>query len=248
MKKQLINALVCMLLLTEVSYAQTALDFDGSNDYVTSPATLNQNDNFTLEAYAQWRTNIDLYQTLVGFGSAVEIKGHDGDITYLSENGTSTRIDVPLVDGQWYHFAVVRDAGIWKFYVDGISYNMSQRPAPTPEASDTFRIGGRGTSENWNGAVEEVRVWTVARTQEEIQKNMNSCVKGNEAGLYLYYRLDDGTGSSSVRDLTANANHGTLNNMDINSAWLSGVGIECAEDQTCFPIKANEGKVAVICL
>ncbi len=40
--------------------------------------------------------------------------------------------------------------------------------------------------------------------------------------LWLYWKLDDGTGATTANDETANNYDGTLNNMDENSVWVSG--------------------------
>ena len=237
------------VLMANTASAEMALDFDGVDDHTTSTVTLGQDDNFTLEAYAQWRTYDDYYQTLMGFGTAVEIKGVEDEITYISENATTSSAPAKLVDGQWYHFALVRDSGAWKFYLDGVFHDLAQNQAPTPGAADYFRIGGRGANfENWNGTIDEVRVWTVARTQAQIQQYMLSCLSGEESGLYLYYQMEDGKGSSTVSDLTGNGNHSTLNGMDPASDWLNYAGVNCPANESCYTIKPGTGGAVAFCL
>lgn len=62
--------------------------------------------------------------------------------------------------------------------------------------------------------VDEVRVWTVARTQEEIQENMYRSVTGQD-GLEVYWRFDEGSGNE-IKDHSGKENHGTLVNSDYN--------------------------------
>lgn len=45
------------------------------------------------------------------------------------------------------------------------------------------------------GAIDEVRVWTVARTEAEIAANYTVSLTGAESGLAAYYRLDEGSGT-----------------------------------------------------
>ncbi|MCP4102942.1 MAG: LamG domain-containing protein [Lentisphaerae bacterium] len=59
------------------------------------------------------------------------------------------------------------------------------------------------------GSIDEVRVWNIARTQEEIQASMNSTLAGNETGLAGYWQFNEGTGIDTV-DLTGNADIGVL--------------------------------------
>lgn len=61
----------------------------------------------------------------------------------------------------------------------------------------------------FNGAIDEVRIWNVARTQEQIRNNMNRELAGNEEGLIGYWKFNEGTGST-VYDSTANKNHGEI--------------------------------------
>jgi hypothetical protein len=54
--------------------------------------------------------------------------------------------------------------------------------------------------------LDELRIWSIALTQEQIQTTMNTTLAGNEEGLVGYWNFDDGTAD----DLTANNNYVTL--------------------------------------
>ena len=224
MKKYIYSILLSLFVLT--TNAQVALDFDGSNDYATSNAKLNLNDNFTLEVYTQYRTGTDIYQTIIGFGTSVEIKLYNTRIHYVVNNSSGfLNSTVNLVNGQWYHIALVRRSGVWEMYIDGVYHALAQKPANGIGSS--FWMGGRYSSESYNGIIDEVRVWTVPRTQAEISANMTSCLKGTEPGLFLYYNMEDGTGSSSVNDLASGGNDAVITNMDVTSDWVTVSGITC---------------------
>ena len=60
--------------------------------------------------------------------------------------------------------------------------------------------------EYFNGIIDEVRIWNVARTAEQIQANINTTLTGQEEGLVGYWNFDDGT----AKDLSGNGNDGTL--------------------------------------
>jgi hypothetical protein len=59
------------------------------------------------------------------------------------------------------------------------------------------------------GLIDEVRVWNTARTQAQIQANMNRTLTGNEPGLVGYWRLDDGSGQA-ILDSSLRGNDGRL--------------------------------------
>ena len=70
-----------------------------------------------------------------------------------------------------------------------------------------FFLGGN-RSYSFEGVISEVRVWNTARTQTEIQDNMNTVLTGTETGLVAYYKFDEGTGTT-LTDY-AGTNDGTI--------------------------------------
>jgi len=60
----------------------------------------------------------------------------------------------------------------------------------------------------FTGLIDEVRVWKVGRSQEEIKNSMNTVLSGGEDGLLYYYRFDEGTGLLVTS--TAFPSYGTL--------------------------------------
>jgi hypothetical protein len=91
-----------------------------------------------MECYAQYRTHVDYYQTIIGFGGDVEIKGINGQISYAVNNALGSVTSPQLTNGQWYHFALVREAGVWQFYIDGVAVLTQQQP-PSPAALHHYR-------------------------------------------------------------------------------------------------------------
>jgi hypothetical protein len=72
----------------------------------------------------------------------------------------------------------------------------------------------------FDGKIDEVRIWEVARTQTEIQGYMNQSLTGEEDGLIGYWRFDEGT-ATTVNDASINSNNGTISSAalwDINDS------------------------------
>jgi len=46
-----------------------------------------------------------------------------------------------------------------------------------------------------NGHIDEVRLWSIARTQSQIYSDKDKILSGKESGLEYYWRLDEGSGT-----------------------------------------------------
>ena len=84
---------------------------------------------------------------------------------------------------------------------------------------------------SFRGTIEEVRLWSVERTQKEIIDNMDNAVCGQQSELVVYYKFDQGIaegnniGEDTCFDLSTNAQHGILKNfalIDSLSNWVPG--------------------------
>ena len=77
-----------------------------------------------------------------------------------------------------------------------------------------------------DGTVGDVRIWNRALSESEIASEYNHLLTGNESGLVAYYNFEDGTGSTTLTDLSPNGYDGTLMNMDPSNDWTtSGASI-----------------------
>lgn len=119
--------------------------------------------------------------------------------------------------GSWHHLAAVYSdtGGFARLFVDGqlVAENASTGPLTWSAFSFYFWIGnatGVGQDEEeYDGVIDEVRYWNVARTGTEINSTLFARLEGDEPGLVGYWRFDEGSGQS-VADLSSSQNHGTL--------------------------------------
>jgi hypothetical protein len=223
-----------------------ALNFDGSNDYVTAPSVAAMNfgtsNDFTYEAWVKLNGSQGNYAGIVvkggssgNFTQLVILNNKIGAEIYtgsmVSLNGTTT-----LNDGNWHHLALVvtRASNNAKLFVDGnlevnttntnISGDVSNN-APLLIGQDrTFGIKFKGT-------IDEVRVWNRALCQGELQNNKSCHLSGTPANLVANYRFNQGyinannAADTVATDASGNGNDGKLFNFALSgttSNWVAG--------------------------
>ncbi|RIK65961.1 MAG: hypothetical protein DCC65_10990 [Planctomycetota bacterium] len=123
----------------------------------------------------------------------------------------------PVVLNTWYHAAAAYDGTTWRLYLNG-SLEATLVVGSFSPRSDSIQHAGLGamlTSTGtrlgaFAGQLDEVRIWNFARTQVDIQADMNKEIP-SAAGLIGRWALDEGSGTSAA-DSTTPAENGTLTN------------------------------------
>ncbi len=220
---------------------KNCLDFDGVDDYIEcgNDASLTEFDNFTMEAWVKLENSNNNQKILgkfrdwnnyyimgVGSGrhySQIEANGNIAEfasgsvpsnewvhlaVTYAKGNGSANGSFCGYVNGEIvYERTDVADAAI---SVDNASYPF--RIGLAPWDINSFKVDGQ---------IDEVRIWSTARTASEIRENMMRTLNGNESGLAAYYTFDN-TSGITLQDFSGNENDGALKNMD-NADWESSL-------------------------
>lgn len=225
------------------SMAQTALDFDGNDDIVvignSMTIDLQGATNFSVEAWVNssstsgngiiignynYPTNNNEMQFL--------LRRDDNKYTFWIDDGNgyqnvSTGPGI-VTTGEWQHVAGTWDGTSIRIYVDGVELgvngSLTGPGMPTLTNPNGVTIGNNSSNEPFAGSIDNVRVWSSTRTETEINATMNRCLAGSEANLIALYTFEDGTGSTSLTDLTGNSYNGVLTLMDETTDWIESVG------------------------
>ncbi|MBS1733818.1 MAG: hypothetical protein JST02_11040, partial [Bacteroidetes bacterium] len=111
-------------------------------------------------------------------------------------------------------------------YLDGNLAATKGSPIPSPGVNGPWphnlMIGSQWfPGEIFDGYVDELQVWNVARTQSQIQAGMHVGQPSNTSGLVAYFTFNEGAGSSTT-DVTANGYNAALVN---NPQWLTSTAL-----------------------
>ena len=211
----------------------TSLEFNGLDDGTGSYVDIGAFSltSYTKEAWIKWDGTQNLQHNIIsgsinGSQHAFWVvgdelrSGHSGDFLAVTDTDK-------ILPNIWYHCAVTYDgtSGLMSLYKNGVL--AASATLATGFVLEASYIGAFGNSSDelvavLAGQIDDARVWDYARTQSEIQADMNSCLSGTETGLEALYDFEDGTGSTTLSDITGNGNNGILMNMNPATDWVMG--------------------------
>ena len=209
--------------------AANALNFQqaGSN-YINVPnsASITLGNSFTIEAWVNYsgtsRTIIDkgAYDNLLSLNPA-----GDNKLGFYSANTGAWRYSTGTIpQNTWTHVAVTLNSGTLTFYINGVA---SGTGSVTPTSSTgALNIGRQGPTNcfcnAYNGSMDELRIWNVARTANQILSNLNNELSA-QTGLVALYHFNQGfVGANNTSILTALDESGNGNNGTLTSFTLTG--------------------------
>lgn len=235
-----------------------ALNFDGADDNVSfSTAFLATQTQTTLEAWVRPELRTDgttfnqfpnnVFSTdqpgLFGRGFGVNVTSSSSGISLEYHNGFRY-ITYSFTPNTWYHVAVVYTTTNIKTYVNGSivdDFNVSNgATSGVMQIGKHNNDGSYGTKRFFKGSLDDIRIWTTARSCDEINQLRNCELAGNESGLVAYFKCNQGyfnENNSTVTSLISatGSNNGTLQSFaltGLSSNWIApgqvGVGTICS--------------------
>ena len=214
----------------------TGLVFDGIDDYVDAGTGINlTNSSFSIEFWAKKKNMLTTNDNhIIGLGettatnNALHIGFRNTNQFTFAFFGNDLDASSTLADTNWHHWAVTFDAvsKARTIYRDGVQV-ANDVASSNFIGTGNLKIGRAyfANNNNFNGNLDEVRVWNGAKTVSEINATMNTCLSGTETGLLAYYQFENGAGSSTLTDISPNGNNGTLTNMNPATDWGTGSSV-----------------------
>ncbi len=224
-----------------------SLDFDGVNDEVTGGNTVGNfgTGNFTIEMkFRVTGTGKVLISKRLGCNCSnfwnLSVNSM-GKLEFemreeACANSTLAATNAVVNDNDWHHVAVVREGTNLKIYIDG-ALDIPNGWSHQNFFNIAYLTLGNSSCNNvdYNGQMDEVRIWNTARSAIDISTFKNASLTGQESGLLSYYDFNhpmataSGTNSglTNLEDRTSNNNDGTLANFALSgsvSNWLGNPG------------------------
>ncbi|MDM8564109.1 PA14 domain-containing protein [Candidatus Halobeggiatoa sp. HSG11] len=216
-----------------------AMSFDGVDDYVEVAHSngLETAQYVTVEAWikanslADWEGVLSFIQDNSNNESGYSLAYKNGQMRFLlitesmAEGDMMNNPGTAITTGEWVHIAGTYDGSEIRFYKNGeLMASEAKSGAIDWEFQPMGLFIGAYKDNNeayyFDGQIDEVRLWNVARSQTEIEDNMNSSLGGSESGLVAYYNFNKI--GLTVKDVSGSGHDGTTNDTAIPvPVWLA---------------------------
>jgi len=192
----------------------TVISFDGTDDWIQASSPLNGDTDYTISIDFKGGVQSNgTYPRLLGFTSfetEIAVKG-----TTLSYYNGATWQDSPEVvaDNIWHNVTLIRENAENRLYLDGLLLSSLAAPANL-NFIGSVSVGStsNGSGEFFNGLIDNVNIWDIALSNEQVCDNINSGGSPN----VLNFDFEEGQGNannatiSGPADLAGGDNNGTF--------------------------------------
>lgn len=167
-----------------VSAGKVALDFDGTDDYVTTEAgkalKSTGSGDATFAAFVRFkdtsRADFLIWKSSSGTPDVSLYSSGFSQLSLYVDNGTWSEINVPttISTETYYHIAATKQGDSWSLYVNGLLGGTMTRSLSFSSHTDVIWFGSNHTAfsplslYNLNGNLDDIRIYSRALSQPEI--------------------------------------------------------------------------------
>jgi hypothetical protein len=116
-------------------------------------------------------------------------------------------LPVAYTPGEWIHITLVHGSGSLRAYRNGVQVGGTPSGTtlqPSTGAQPQLHLGGiiNSSTRNWTfeGILDEVSLWSVERSEAEVQADLFRTLTGSEPGLRAHYSMSNGSGTILTDD------------------------------------------------
>lgn len=229
------NLLIILIILFSVTlhsvdnFRGNCLDFNGNDNVVEMyPFTEFPQSELSLSLYVR---PLNSYSSIISYA----ITGADNHFLLWLEpeltvfiNQSSLATGIMLEDSVWTHIAVTwqNSDGTLNVYINGtlefttttsVGVNLNDGGSFVM-AQEQDSIGTYDPNQAYQGQIDEVRLWNVVRTEEQINDFLYTNLTGTETGLVSYWQFNESAGTTAIDEM--GLNDGTLQNMN-DDDWVN---------------------------
>ncbi|MFV5699430.1 LamG-like jellyroll fold domain-containing protein [Flavobacterium sp. ZT3R17] len=168
------------------------VNFDGIDDNINFKNNFNLNNgNFSIEVWLKSNATNGNTQTIISKHlNPSSTDGYDlrlvNNFISFNWNNNSIIATHPIDTNRWYHIAITFDGTNYKLYIDGILDKTTSGVNPTLNTVD-YIIGAMSQNTNtpynyYNGYADELRIWNVSLTVDQIRQMMNQEITNDGLG------------------------------------------------------------------
>lgn len=180
-----------------------ALQFDGVDDRleIQRDPCIDLSQGISLEVWIMLDDSGEGYEPIIsrslnGYGYELYSEFLNGTrkVGFRVDGGQVLSLD-SLEPDRWYHVAVTYDSNLIRLYINGEKNAVASAPGAISVVNQSVVIGANNPMAQdpkyFAGKIDEIRIWSVARSFMEVMTNYQNKLTGNEPGLEAYYALDE---------------------------------------------------------
>ncbi len=182
-------------MATSVAWAQplsAVLILNGSNQYVEVPSSpaLTPSGGMTIEFLSASQNNGDYSFVGKDYLTSYWIGNNNGVLSSWINGQPCVKGTISSAESI-HHIAVTYDTAFVRHYIDGELVGVCAGNGPIVANNSPLRFG---SDVSWEytptGFLDEIRLWSTVRTQQEIQQNMSVEITSPQPGLVAVWSFD----------------------------------------------------------
>ncbi len=119
-----------------------------------------------------------------------------------------TTFSTTMAANTWYHIVITQTGTTATAYINGASLGSQTVLGPVNTTSNNQTIGSYAASNNFNGKMDDIQLWSRVLSAAEVS-NLYNKQAASAVGLQIQYYCSDGSGTT-VTDFSGNARNGTI--------------------------------------
>jgi len=183
--------------------------FNGSTDLITlgSNQIVDNLNNFTIDAWINPSTQAVNHYRVLSKQHVVYIGQYADQVSFYMGNGSAWQI-TDMAGGKlelnkWQHVSWVKSGTNYFIYINGrLAKSGTGAPATVGTNNNYTIIGSHGTTQYWNGGIDELRVSNTARTADEIRQAYEADIRSHQVTIDFAAKLDSTNLISASDDLS----------------------------------------------